>query len=98
MAFFILVTVVDQMVLGPVSCLGQIHCTAVFALPNSKFSCLHILMHQKLICHLHCFPLNVSERSLGALFLVPLPESELKSPKAMKLLQMFCKCSHFDYT
>jgi len=35
---FSLATLVDQMVLGPVSCPAKIHCTAVFALRNGKFS------------------------------------------------------------
>ena len=40
MHFFLVVIVVDQMVLSPVSCPARIHCTAVFALRNGKFSSL----------------------------------------------------------
>ena len=39
-AIFLVVLVVDQMALGPVSCPARIHCTAVFALRNGKFSSL----------------------------------------------------------
>ena len=45
---FILVTVVDQMTLGPVSCPAKIHCTVDFAQRNSKFLRLavtHFLSH-----------------------------------------------------
>ena len=35
---FFLVAVVNQLVLGPGSCIERIHCTAVFALRNGKFS------------------------------------------------------------
>ena len=37
---FFLVTVIGQMVLGSISCAEKIHCTAVFALRNGKFSML----------------------------------------------------------
>ena len=36
--FVFIVIVVDQMVLGPVSWSAKLHCTAVFALRNGKFS------------------------------------------------------------
>ena len=39
---FSLATLVDQMVLGPVSCPAKIHCTAVFALRNGRFSRLGV--------------------------------------------------------
>ena len=35
-----LVTAVDQMVLGQESCPTKVHCTAVFALEDGRFSCL----------------------------------------------------------
>ena len=39
-SFFPLLTVVDQMVLHPVSCTEKIHFTAVYALQNDKFTSL----------------------------------------------------------
>ena len=35
---FFLVTVVDQMVLGPVRCTAAVHYTVIFAMRNGKFS------------------------------------------------------------
>ena len=34
----VLVTVVDETFLGPASCPAKVHCTAVYALRNGKFS------------------------------------------------------------